>query len=128
MLKDFDTWNKRKKDIDTSEFSGYPNEREVWWCSLGVNIGVEADGKNENFERPVLILKKYNRHSVLAVCLTSKIQSDNAFLMTYEHKGEKLSANLSQVKTISTRRLLRLMYRMNSKTFREIKETIKSML
>ena len=35
-------------------------ERDIWWCSIGVNIGDEIDGKNELFHRPVLILKKFS--------------------------------------------------------------------
>jgi len=33
----------------------------IWRCSLGVNLGVEADGKEEHFRRPVLILKAFNK-------------------------------------------------------------------
>ena len=59
-MKPFDRWNKVKqrlerKNIDNS-FHFY--EREVWWCSLGVNVGVEVDGKNHQFERPVLVSYK----------------------------------------------------------------------
>ncbi|MFA5871014.1 MAG: hypothetical protein WC842_03995 [Candidatus Paceibacterota bacterium] len=55
--KDFDSWNIQKKKINTREKVIFCNIREIWWCSLGVNIGSEEDGKNELFERPVLILK-----------------------------------------------------------------------
>lgn len=34
------------------------NEREVWWCAIGVNVGYEIDGKGKDFARPVLVLKK----------------------------------------------------------------------
>jgi hypothetical protein len=57
--KDFDGWNNVKKKVDTHNTSSlYFKEREIWWASTGVNIGSESDGKNELFERPVLILKK----------------------------------------------------------------------
>jgi mRNA interferase MazF len=56
MEKDFDRWNKKKKALNETDFTDYVHEREVWWCALGVNVGLEADGKHDNFERPVLVL------------------------------------------------------------------------
>lgn len=35
----------------------YFKERQIWWASIGQNIGVEANGKNKKYERPVIILK-----------------------------------------------------------------------
>lgn len=50
--KQFDLWNKKKKYVEARAHSEnlYLHEREVWWCSVGVNIGVEIDGKNNVFE------------------------------------------------------------------------------
>ena len=68
MVKDFDNWNKKKKSIeDFGLLDFYPKGREIWWCSLGVNLGVEADGKEENFRRPVLILKAFNKTAVCPI-------------------------------------------------------------
>ncbi|MFA5361497.1 MAG: type II toxin-antitoxin system PemK/MazF family toxin [archaeon] len=106
--KDFDKWNEEKKEINLKKvsYNFFFYEREVWWSSLGVNVGIETDGKNENFERPVLIIKKFNGNMVWVLPLTSK-----------EHKGfyyQKINydsgvswAHLSQIRTISTKRLLR---------------------
>ena len=41
--KNFDTWNIKKKHVNRGESRLY-TEREIWWCSLGVNIGSEQDG------------------------------------------------------------------------------------
>ena len=60
MEKDFDRWNEKKKYTHKREFADHVHEREVWWSALGVNIGVEIDGKHENFERPVLVVRKFN--------------------------------------------------------------------
>jgi mRNA interferase MazF len=69
MEKDFDRWNKKKKTLHQTHFTHFVHEREVWWCALGANVGVEADGKHDNFERPVLVLRKFNRDAVLVVPL-----------------------------------------------------------
>lgn len=101
-------WNEIKKEVNSKEISCdlFFYEREVWWCSVGINVGVESNGKNENFERPCLIIKKFNSEMVWTLPLTSK-----------EHKGEHYQkiihdsgvswVSLSQIKTISTKRLLR---------------------
>jgi mRNA interferase MazF len=106
--KEFDIWNEEKKVVDKKVINRdlFFHPREVWWCSAGLNIGVEANGKNENFERPFLILKKFNAHMVWAVPLTSKIVEDEFHLSV--SSGEWVSSVvLSQIKTLSTKRLLR---------------------
>jgi mRNA interferase MazF len=70
MQKDFDEWNK-KKCLENTVFSDYVNTREVWWCSLGLNLGFEQDGRNELFERPVLVVQKFSKDIVLVIPFTS---------------------------------------------------------
>src|SRR5690606_11061015 len=45
MESDFDRWNTLKKGIDQTEAapSFVPQEREVWMCALGRNIGFEQN-------------------------------------------------------------------------------------
>ncbi len=47
-------------------------EGEVWWCSLGENIGTEINGKSRLFSRPVLIYKKLGTYSFLGIPMTSQ--------------------------------------------------------
>ena len=73
MQKDFDIWNKQKKLLNIRNITNlYFSERQIWWCSIGCNIGSEIDGKHINFERPVLILKKVNKAQFIGIPLTSK--------------------------------------------------------
>lgn len=59
VLVKFIKWAKLKFRIHASnEINFYFKEREIWWCLLGMNVGHEQDGKNENFESPVSVLKK----------------------------------------------------------------------
>ena len=71
LIKIFANWTKLKIRIHASEANKdvYFKEGQIWWASVGQNIGVEANGKNENYERPVVILKKFNGHSFLGVTL-----------------------------------------------------------
>ena len=80
-------------------------------------------GKNEDFERPVLVLRKFNRDSVLAVPLSSRVK-DNPYHVQFQHKGETAAAVISQIRLVSTKRLLRRMYRMDSGIFRTIQRAV----
>src|SRR3954465_7462545 len=103
MHKNFNEWLPLKEVLHLKEKVIFFKEREVWWCTLGANIGFEQDGKNKNFERPVLILKKFNRDSVLAIPLTSRIKK-HRYTFVFTHNGQQFSALLSQVRLISTKR------------------------
>ncbi len=64
-LEQFISWTKIKIRLflKPNKHEIYFNEREIWWAHLGVNVGYEQDGKNDNFERPVLIIKKFGKHT-----------------------------------------------------------------
>ncbi|HLG90915.1 MAG TPA: type II toxin-antitoxin system PemK/MazF family toxin [Candidatus Saccharimonadales bacterium] len=121
--KDYNKWNDKKKLIQAGEFQRFVHEREIWWCSLGINIDDEEDGKNEQFERPVLIIKKFNRHIVLAVPLTTK-PKNNKYYFNFEHDGIQFSAIMSQLRLLSTKRFSRRIRRINKNLFTEIREKI----
>ena len=121
--KNFDGWNVEKKAIHTSKFRGYIHEREIWWCSIGINIDDEEDGKNEKFERPVLVLKKFNNNIVLAVPLTTKIKGSK-YYFGFEHDGVEFAAILSQLRLMSTKRFSRRIRKINSGLFSEIKKAV----
>ena len=127
ITKDFDMWNVLKKNIHEKEFNQYVHEREVWWCSMGLNVGSEQDGRNELFERPVLVLKKFNRHLLLILPITSKIK-DNEYYVKFIHDKKTYSVITSQLKVISTKRLKDKMYTMNKDTYIIIQEALRKMI
>ena len=48
-VKDYKNWHKLKSQIDSVGVEKFFHEQEIWWCSVGVNVGYEIDGKNTNF-------------------------------------------------------------------------------
>lgn len=106
MEKEYDDWNKLKKDLSTKESKIFFHEREIWFCSLGKNIGDEEDGKNELFERPVLIIRKFNNNLFLAIPLTSS-KKDNKYYHQYELGGKTYASILSQIRLLDSKRLSR---------------------
>lgn len=69
---DFDAWNTAKKRIHLAARSPKFKDGEIWWCHVGVNIGVETYGKGSGCTRPVVILRKVSRHGGLVVPITSR--------------------------------------------------------
>ena len=136
-IKDFDTWNVVKKRTDESSRKVYAHPREVWWCSLGVNIGVEADGKNENFERPVLVVRVYNKDSMLVLPITGKAREDtfHAPLTLKEVNRESgdtftktVYVKLTQSRVISNKRLLRKVDTISEADFERIVTIFRSFI
>jgi len=125
MQKDFDKWNKLKKDLHTRDSDVFAHPREIWWCSLGVNIGAEIDGKNENFERPVIVLKVYNKETMLVLPITSK-EKDDKFHYRIETDQKTAWVKITQGRVISTKRLLRKVDVLKEKEFDLLKSKWKS--
>ncbi len=65
-VKNFDSWNLHKKSIHQNGVNKYYSQQEIWWCSLGTNIGFEEDGSGFVGERPVLIIRGFNRHNMFS--------------------------------------------------------------
>ena len=107
-VKDFDGWNEKQKVIDKLAANSFFHEREVWWCSLGVNIGSEQDGKNESFERPVIVLRKINKDLLLIAPLTTSLhKNESNHRVTFKRTGLESQIIISQIRVISSKRLIR---------------------
>jgi mRNA interferase MazF len=124
----FVSWTKLKIRIHIQDIAKFPKEREIWWASLGQNVGVEINGKNEKFERPVLVVKTYNLDSMLVLPISSKIKEDDYCFKFLNNNGEENIINISQLKSVSVKRFIRKIYKMDNEKFAEIKEKLKSLL
>ena len=129
MDKDFDKWNEIKKATNAfSMLEGfYYRAREVWWCSIGLNVGVETDGKRINFERPVLIVRKFNEDMFWGVPLTAKARH-GPFYQKIRHQSGVSWAMLSQLRTFSSKRLLRKVEMISESQFREVQKKLSMLL
>lgn len=125
-MKDFDTWNKKKREIEGRDKAPHFHQREVWWCSLGVNIGQEQDGKGNLYERPVLILFKFSKFAALIVPMSSKVKS-GIYYFKYKQHDSWFVFILSQVRFVSSKRLNKLLYKVSGKDFLEIIQAITAM-
>ena len=124
MEKDFDRWNGIKKATDAADESArlYFREGDVWWVRLGKNIGYEADGKSREFTRPVIILKKYNQYSFLALPLTTAQKPNPYRLPIGAVDCKQAFATLSQMRNIDSKRLVKKISHLDADTLAAIKK------
>jgi len=130
MQKDFDNWNELKKKIDAKDNipDNFPKEGEVWMSNVGVNVGYKQNGSEDNFSRPVLIVKKFNNHMFWAIPLSTK-QKDFDFYFNYtDPNNQKVSVILAQMKLVSVKRLKRDIYVISDELFIQIKQKLKLFL
>ncbi len=119
MKKDFRKWTIFKENLNVKKREIYFRKGEIWWCALGINVGHEQDGKNGNFERPVLVLRKINRHLALILPLSSKIKN-HPYYFPYRHDNRNFSAIIFQLRVVSTKRFLRRLGTIEKDNFNRI--------
>jgi mRNA interferase MazF len=97
MEKDFDAWNEEKKIRDQEERIVFFREREVWWCAVGINIGREQNGKDKQFQRPVLIIKRINTEMFLGIPLTSRFHKNSYIEKITHNKRSSYAVELNRL-------------------------------
>jgi len=106
MLNDFTKWSTKKQKINDSKVNFQFRQKDIFFMSIGKNIGFEQSGHGDDFKRPVLVYKKFNKFVFLGIPLTSKPKHDK-FHFEFEYKkGTKSFAILSQIRLFDMRRAL----------------------
>ncbi len=126
MEKDFDIWNDNKKKISLLKERVYFRKGDIWFASIGKNIGDEEDGKNLNFERPILIIRKFNNNIFLGVPLTSQ-EKEGKYYFKLNFTNNSV-AILSQIRLFDSKRLLRFIRRIPNEEIQEIKLKINEII
>jgi len=128
MKKEFDIWNKQKKNINYYKERKKYHAGDVWWMHTGLNIGFEQDGKHKNFERPALVIKGFNKEVCLIVPLTTKYRDTKFCLYVGEFDNQKNYAILSQIRLVDVKRLINQIGFVDSLKLTEIKKAIWSLI
>ncbi len=128
MQKDFDKWSKIKTNLENVDLSKIEfSETEIWWTSIGINIGDEEDGKNEKYERPVLVLKKFSNKLFIGVPLSTKVKQGK-FYVNFKTSAFEYSVLLSQAKVMSSKRLIRKINKLSRGRFSTVKDSYRKLL
>ena len=128
MEKDFDAWNAKKKAIDSGLPQIFCHSREVWWCSLGLNIGFEQNGTGEYFDRPVVVIRAFSKNIFWGVALTSKEKNGVFYFPVGLIEGRRASVILSQIRLIDTKRLIRKGGILDEEVFEKLKSALQETL
>jgi predicted glycosyltransferase len=120
----FDKWNELKKKINKKEKILKFKEREIFFINVGKNIGYEQNGKGDEFLRPVLIIKKFNKRFFLGILLTKQGKNNDYYFKL----NESSFAILSQIRVFDAKRIKYFYKRLNENQFYELIEKIRNLL
>ncbi len=110
MMEKLDKWNKVKKKTEVTVRNTIYKQREIFWLRIGQNVGYEEYGKGNEFQRPILIVRKLTRDLFIGVPLTSKIKEENDYFVKISFKTKKgISENMTmllQLRVYDKKRLM----------------------
>lgn len=106
MEKDFQKWHKIKVGLNNAPTRMFFHEREVWWCSIGVNVGFEQDGRGEHFARPILVFKKFNNEVFWAIPLSTKVKKGKFYVSIELGDNVPRVVIISQLRLVDAKRLI----------------------
>ena len=115
----YNNWNKQKKDVQKSKKLVWFEERDIVFMKMGQNIGVEENGKGDEFLRPVLVYKKFNKEQFFGFPLTSK-EKNGKFYYELHHQNRISYVILTQMRTYSAKRIAYSMGSIGKNKFAEI--------
>lgn len=127
MEKDFTCWHDAKSELQRREHRIIFNEREIWWCRLGLNLGNEQDGKEPLFLRPVLIIRKFTAQIFWGLPLSSKVK-EGSYYHNFEFNDVQQCAILFQLRAIDIKRLHNKMGRLSEREFAIIQQKLKGLM
>lgn len=127
LENDFLDWMVVKDDIHKENTITRFSEGQIWWAALGKNIGVEINGKSEDYSRPVVIFKKLSHLCFFAIPLTSQ-PHEGTWYVEFEYRGKKEYAVLSQIRMLSVARLYNRMGKLSAGDFKKIKNGFRKLI
>lgn len=106
--KRFPEWITLKEKLHNVNRLPDIKDGEIWWCAMSENVGVEINGKNREFSRPVLVFKKLSRHGFMGIPLTSQ-KHIGTWYVSFVFQDKEETAVLAQARVISVSRLYKRM-------------------
>tara|TARA_B100001564_G_scaffold342670_1_gene338522 strand:- start:484 stop:873 length:390 start_codon:yes stop_codon:yes gene_type:complete len=120
------SWATFKHKLNGLRLNKIPlfSEREIWWCSIGLNVGFEIFGKSDIYTRPVLIIKKYGRNTFLGLPISSSTKDS---FYRYHINSSKIQGDLllDQPRVMDARRLSTRIQKLGKHEFSLIREALK---
>lgn len=120
-ISDFKDWFKLKVLLWKVENNNLVfKQNDIWWCSVGMNLGEEIFGKGKQFTRPVLIFKKFTSNSFLGLPLTSRSKS-GSWYTKITLRGNNNWVILNQARILDKKRLVDRMGTLDDTDVKKVK-------
>ena len=104
-MKRFLVWIGLKQRLHEGEHKPpLVSEADIWWASIGENVGSEINGKSDLFSRPVIIYKKLS-HGFYFVVPTTTQAREGTWFVSFTQNEKTMVACLHQARAIDYRRL-----------------------
>ena len=126
-MKEFERWNDLKQNIDDSKKEIIFKNRDIFWASIGINIGYEQDGKGKIFSRPILVVKKFNNNIFFGIPLSSQIKK-GSFFFEFILNNKPSNALLVQGRIYDAKRLENKIGMISKDDFYNLKNSLKELL
>jgi len=121
IIQSFKNWFRLKIMLWHKEKKLFFKEKELWWCSLGLNLGEEVFGKGAKFTRPVLIFKKFTANSFLGLPITKQEKQGSWYVKITIHQ-ERRWVMLNQARILDKKRLTNRIGALDNMDFLEVKK------
>lgn len=121
IVKKFLDWIRLKEKLHNN-ISKPPlfREGEIWWCSVGENVGSEINGKSNLFSRPVLVFKKLSGNTFLGIPTTSQDKKGSWYVKVTLHKNLN-TVILSQIRVFDYKRLSTKIGQLDAHDYKQVK-------
>lgn len=105
VVKRFLEWIRLKEKLHGNTYRPpHITEGDIWWVSIGENIGRELNGKSDLFSRPVLVFKKLSRETFLGLPTTTQDRQGSWYVELHQ-AGRVMNVILSQARVFDVKRL-----------------------
>ena len=125
--KNFDEWNRLKQRLDATDRVAFIHEGDVWFCSIGKNVGQEQDGKHALYEWPILIVRTFTKNYFLGVPLSSKTRI-GPYSMPITYHGQSSVGLLFHMRAFDCKRLQRRLGRISDDALKDLKQKLMGLL
>jgi UDP-glucose 4-epimerase len=127
MTEKFNEWNELKKTINEKELINF-KQGEIYFMSIGQNIGHEVYGKDELFLRPVLVYRKLSKQTFVGIPLSSKEKIGSYFFNFQYTKKTQSTALLNQIRVFDIKRVDYYSGRIKRADFSKLEDKLKKLL
>ena len=102
------------------------SQGDIWWVSIGENVGSEVNGKSKLFSRPVIIFKKLAHGFFFVIPTTTQIR-EGTWYVKFRQQELDMAACLHQARAIDYRRLSSKLGTLDDEDYSRIKSGFSSL-